>query len=180
MSVCFYSNWVVNSLRRSWKHIKKREHSLFSLRVAEMAPKNAMFIGQPHTKWHLWRQKNGQKLEANQGAVPVKKPLMRRADQPKSRQCQLHQTRNLFDETESTLLLLIKHIPKPTPNVHSFLQRKRKILYNGISRKIYSFHFLMMGSIWGGVAYQTIWRLFSFQAFLSNYLCWKNRVTNFG
>ena len=28
----------------------REEHSLFSLRVAEMALKNAMFIGQPHTK----------------------------------------------------------------------------------------------------------------------------------
>ena len=32
-------------------------------RVAEMATKNAMFIGQPHTQRHLWRKRNGQKLE---------------------------------------------------------------------------------------------------------------------
>ena len=28
-----------------------------------MASKNAMFIGQPHTQRHLWRKRNGQKLE---------------------------------------------------------------------------------------------------------------------
>ena len=32
-------------------------------RVAEMATKNAMFIGQPHTQRHLWRKRNGQKLD---------------------------------------------------------------------------------------------------------------------
>ena len=41
-------------------------------RVAEMATKNAMFIGQPHTQRHLWRKRNGQKLDRKVKSVNLK------------------------------------------------------------------------------------------------------------
>ena len=68
-------------------------------RVAEMSTKNAMFIGQPHTQWHLWRKRNGQKLG---GLIKVLKRLSNEKNQTinvnKSREISL-KGRNVNTET---------------------------------------------------------------------------------
>ena len=40
-------------------------------RVAEMATKNAMFIGQPHTQRHLWMEEKRLKIRERSGLIKI-------------------------------------------------------------------------------------------------------------